>query len=134
MITDRKTLRLIPLCSYENGKIRVGIFPEPEKVFVGSECPGSGSIGLGSLRNSYLQGKSTRYASAIPYNPTRGGLLHKPCGPGIFAGDSKFRPRCSSAHRKSLPRDNRQAGWRCSHMARCFLQPRPWFWWLCPRW
>lgn len=31
---------------------------------------------------------------------TRGGLLHKPCGPGTFAAGSKCRPRCSSARLK----------------------------------
>ena len=45
-----------------DGDVGVSIFPEREEIFVGSERPNAGGIGIGSLRGSRLQGVGASHA------------------------------------------------------------------------
>jgi hypothetical protein len=40
----------------QDGDVGIGIFPEREEVFVGSECPDAGGIGVSACEVSCLQG------------------------------------------------------------------------------
>src|SRR5205807_6502689 len=69
-------LRVLRLGLLQDGDGGVGVFPESEEVFVGSERPHAGSIGIRSLRGSRLQGVGTSQPQmrqgprpAVPDNP-----------------------------------------------------------------
>ena len=49
----------------QDGDVGIGVFPEREEVFVGSECPDTGGVGIGSLRGSRLQGIGTSHSGTI---------------------------------------------------------------------
>ena len=55
-------LRVLRLGSLKDGDVRVGVFPEGEEVFVGSECPYAGGICIRALRSSRLQGIGTSHS------------------------------------------------------------------------
>src|SRR5450631_95030 len=68
-------LRVFCLGFLQDGDVGVGVFPESEEVFVGSERPDAGGIGIRSLRGSRLQGVGTshpemcqRSGPAVPHN------------------------------------------------------------------
>jgi len=48
-------LRVFRLGFLQDGNVGVGVFPQPEEVFVGGERPSAGSIGIGALHGSRLQ-------------------------------------------------------------------------------
>src|SRR4029077_2366092 len=49
-------LRVLRLGLLQDGNVGVGVFPEREEIFVSSERPDAGSIGIRALRSSRLQG------------------------------------------------------------------------------
>src|SRR6266571_5510933 len=55
-------LRVLRFGLFEDGDVGVGVFPEREEIFVGSECTDAGGIGIRSLRRSRLQGVRTSHA------------------------------------------------------------------------
>ena len=55
-------LRVLGFGLLQDGDVGVGVFPEGEEIFVGSECSDAGSIGVCSLRVFRLQRIRTRHA------------------------------------------------------------------------
>jgi hypothetical protein len=55
-------LRVLRRGFLQDGDIGVGISPEGEKIFVSSECPDAGGIGIRALRGSRLQGIGTSHS------------------------------------------------------------------------
>src|ERR1700756_4710442 len=49
-------LRVLGFGLLQDGDVGVGVFPEGEEVFVSSQCPDAGGVGVRSLRGSRLQG------------------------------------------------------------------------------
>src|SRR5580658_3731510 len=67
--------RVLGFGLFEDGDVGVGVFPEGEEIFVGSERPDVGGIGIGPLRGSRLQGIRTSHPQmrqcsrpAVPYD------------------------------------------------------------------
>jgi len=77
-------IRVLRLGFLQDGDVGVGVFPEREEIFVGGECPYTGSIGIRSLRRSRLQGVGTSRSQmrqcsrpAVPDNAAVGKNLLK---------------------------------------------------------
>jgi len=60
--TTSLQLRVLCLGFLQDGDVGVGVLPESEKVFVGSERADAGGIGFRALRGSRLQSVGTRFA------------------------------------------------------------------------
>ena len=55
-------LRVLRIGFLQDGDVGVGAFPEREEIFVGSQRPDTGGIGVRALRGSRLQGVGTSHA------------------------------------------------------------------------
>jgi hypothetical protein len=55
-------LRVLHLGFLQDRDAGVGVFPEREELFVGSECPDAGGIGIRALRSPRLQGIGASHA------------------------------------------------------------------------
>lgn len=55
-------LRVPHLGFFQDGDIRVGVFPKGEEVFISSERPYAGGIGIRALRGSSLQSVGTSHS------------------------------------------------------------------------
>jgi hypothetical protein len=65
-------LRVLGFSLLVDGDVGIGVLPESEEVFVGSECSDAGCIGIRSLRGSRLQGIGASHSQ-----------MHQSSGPAV---------------------------------------------------
>ena len=113
--TSRKALlllqlRILLLRFCQDANVRVGVLPERKEILIVGQCPSAGSIGIGALQSSRLQGMAAGHAQtrqrARPPVPDDAAVVEnllKLCGrftplsgcqvlPTIGNGKTAFRP------------------------------------------